>query len=397
MRGVGQNQISLIETREELESLARPWRELAARADATPFLWYEWHAAWLTTMGAQSGSRPFIVVVREGERLLAVMPLALRRTRHLRLLEWSAANVTDYCDALVDPGVDTRSTVAAMWQFIKARGGFDIVRLSNLRADASTAGLLDSSIAGPAEVNHYSLPITWNKSSAWLKSLSSKARQDIGRRMRRLSDSDVKFRICAAIDPWEPTLEALIEQKKAVSKDKGYKTFIDKPGAADFLRAVTKVLHERRVLQLSALRNRKSAVACHMGFSWRGVFYSYLTSYNPSQPGHSPGQTLLAQVVMWCCDNKMREIDFLTGGDDYKLHLGCKSQALKSVLSAKTLLGEAALVAYNLKRSHRKILRRPARSKNDIEVAGAPKLGEVTNVAATTWISLSAMIRALTP
>jgi CelD/BcsL family acetyltransferase involved in cellulose biosynthesis len=391
MRVVGRDQISLIKTRDELGSLAAPWRDLAARARAIPFQWYEWHEAWLSTMANAAHCTPHIAVLRDGDRQLAIMPLAIRRTRQLRLLEWSAADVTDYCDALVDPEIDKEEAVSALWKFIKQSGGYDLARLGNMRHDANAASLLNGNLAQFAERSRYSLPISWRTSSQWLKAQSSKTRQDIGRRMRRLHDDDVTFRLCAAIDPWEPTLEALIEQKRAIHLEKGYTSILDKPGGADFLRKITGVLHDKRVLKLASLRNRSRYTACHLGFSIDNVFYSYLMSYDPALPDNSPGQTLLAQVVMWCCDTRAKEIDFLTGGDDHKTQLGCNQHQVHGLLEARTLLGEAALVAYRFQRKRRS-KRTTAPVKAGILAGGAQQLGEVTNVAATTLVSASAMV-----
>jgi CelD/BcsL family acetyltransferase involved in cellulose biosynthesis len=390
--GNGHGQFTLIDSLERLKSLEAPWRELAQRARAIPFQWYEWHEAWLTTMGAAGRSRPHIVAMWEGERLVAVMPLAVRRARRMRLLEWSAADVTDYCDALIDPELERKFALAKMWHFVKSHGGFDIARLSNLRDDATAAQLVNGGSHTLSETTRFTLTVTWKNSSAWLKSLSSKARQDIGRRMRRLHDNGVTFRICAAIDPWEPTLEALIEQKRAISKQKGYRSILDAVGGPEFLRKITSVLHERRVLQLSSLRNRSRFTACHIGFSANGVFYSYLTSYDPALPDHSPGQTLLAQVVMWCCDNKVREIDFMTGGDEHKIHLGCRQDKLYSFVNAKTLVGEAALMAYRLSRARHRLKQPSTSVKAGMIAAGAEALSEATNVAATTWVSVSTLM-----
>lgn len=345
---------SLITTMEDLTRLAPQWRDLAQRARVPPFQWPEWHDAWFKTMGRAAGWAPRVAICMDGDRLIGVMPMALRRSRGLRLLDWSAADVTDRCDVIVDPGRDTRAIAHVLWETIRKRGGFDIARFSQVAQDSRAAAIF----AGDATtlrrtLNSYSLPITWRSGSAWVKAQPSKARQDIGRRTRRLGDADVSFRICAPVDRWEPVLEALIQQKCAASQLKGRETFVTRPGAADFLRAISTTLLDRKMLHLSSLRSRNKFVSCHIGFTFEGTYYSYLTSYDPASPAHSPGQTILAHVIMWCCDSKLSAIDMLMGGDEYKVRLGCEAEPMNTYVRPATPLGHLGFMAYCTLRPNR--------------------------------------------
>lgn len=345
---------SLITTRDALARIAPEWRALAERAHVPPFQWHEWHDAWFATMGGAAGWKPRVAICMEGDRLVGVMPMALRRSRGLRLLDWSAADVTDYCDVIVDPDVESRAVTHALWETIRKNGGFDIARFSQVSADARAATLFGNDTTTLRRtLNSYVLPVSWRSGSAWMKAQPSKTRQDIGRRTRRLDDAHVAFRICAPVDHWEPVLEALIQQKCAASEMKGRDTFVTRPGAADFLRAISATLLDRKMLHLSSLRSRNKFVSCHIGFSFEGTYYSYLTSYDPASPSHSPGQTILAHVIMWCCDNKLSTIDMLLGGDEYKGRLGCEAKPLNTYVRPTTSLGHLGFMVYCATRPNR--------------------------------------------
>ncbi|MFC7610568.1 hypothetical protein [Teichococcus aestuarii] len=60
-----------------------------------------------------------------------MLPLAVRRRHGLRVLEWAAKDVSDYCDALLAPSRE--DLILPLWRAARAQGGFDVAYLSHLR------------------------------------------------------------------------------------------------------------------------------------------------------------------------------------------------------------------------------------------------------------------------
>src|SRR5579885_1140573 len=98
--------LQIIEDRAAFAALAAAWRALEAHRQVRPFQQHGWIAAWSGTLGARPQVRLKVATLWQGERLVGALPLCVRRFKGLRLLEWIASRVSDYCDALVDPGVD---------------------------------------------------------------------------------------------------------------------------------------------------------------------------------------------------------------------------------------------------------------------------------------------------
>jgi CelD/BcsL family acetyltransferase involved in cellulose biosynthesis len=96
--------VRVLTTLAELEAVAADWAALHARAGAeNPFLAHSWLVAYWRAFGDRTGLR--VVCVRAGDRLAAAAPVRLRRRAGLVVLTPLAAELSDFTDTLVDPGV----------------------------------------------------------------------------------------------------------------------------------------------------------------------------------------------------------------------------------------------------------------------------------------------------
>src|SRR5581483_12300907 len=91
--------IRIIEELSAFESLEGPWGQLDAQPGVRPFQEFGWSAAWVRTIGKAGGWRLRVGTLWQQGRLVAVLPLCVRRYKGIRMLEWIGARVTDYCDA----------------------------------------------------------------------------------------------------------------------------------------------------------------------------------------------------------------------------------------------------------------------------------------------------------
>jgi CelD/BcsL family acetyltransferase involved in cellulose biosynthesis len=338
---------SIVEDPAAFRALAEPWRDLAARARARPFQEFGWHAAWFSTLGVATGRRLNLAVLREGKRLSGVLPLTRRRHRGVRLLEWSGARVTDYCDALLDPALEPRSALAALWQAVRARGGFDVARLGQVRADAALGGLLaDLPHWIETREDSYGLPLVHRSGREWLASRPAKERENVRRRTRRLAEAGVGFWVRSPGEPWRPAVDALVAQKRAWAAARGERGLLDEPGGEAFFHALAAAMADLDVLHLSGLRAGDRFVACELALVRDGVLYGYMTSYDLGWAGKGPGQVLLANLAMWCCERGIGRLDLMLGPEEYKKRLGCGTEPVRTWMLPRTVLGQAVTAAY---------------------------------------------------
>ncbi|MFF2504071.1 GNAT family N-acetyltransferase [Streptomyces sp. NPDC058067] len=85
-------------------ALGADWDALYRRSrTATPFQSHAWLHSWWLSYGTRGGLR--VVLVRDGERLVAAAPL-MRRWRPVPALVPLGGGISDFCDVLVDDGAD---------------------------------------------------------------------------------------------------------------------------------------------------------------------------------------------------------------------------------------------------------------------------------------------------
>ena len=86
--------------------LSGEYEALYARCDATPFQGPRWLDLFYRDLVPASDGEPVIVTLRDGERLVGVVPLVRRRKGPLRFLDFADLGVTDYAAPVLDPGTD---------------------------------------------------------------------------------------------------------------------------------------------------------------------------------------------------------------------------------------------------------------------------------------------------
>ena len=177
-------QIELITTRERLAALDVPWRLLCESTGADVFQSHAWITAWSNSATGR-GNRLRIAIAWRGDELVAALPLVIRPGFLYRGLEWASEYLADYCDALMAPGADVR-LLQALWNAIDKAGGFDVIRLNQVRPDGRVKQLLDSTATGWGKLKLREIQIpclgltnAWTGGEAWFRTLKKKARNRI--------------------------------------------------------------------------------------------------------------------------------------------------------------------------------------------------------------------------
>jgi CelD/BcsL family acetyltransferase involved in cellulose biosynthesis len=341
--------VRLIEHEAAFELLEKPWSLLAAAASARPFQDFYWAKAWVQTIGRAAGRKLRVATVWEGSRLLAVLPLVRRRYLGARLLEWIGARVTDYCDVLVDPGIDASSALLALWSAVLARGDCDVIRLGQVRSDAKISGLFQAARLDPwveTREQTYFVPIHWGSGEEWLNEQSTHARKQAKYDLRRLAKAGFEYYVWQSPDAYEPVLEAVIAQKSAWLASKGLGLLLGHPDGPQFLRKCAAAMAARGTLHLSAFRSSRGFAACHLGFYQNGVLYGYMPTYDSAWASYSPGMAIRDALIMWACDHGARSVDLLRGVDKYKLRYQPEYEPLQTFVIPRGAIGKACVSAY---------------------------------------------------
>jgi CelD/BcsL family acetyltransferase involved in cellulose biosynthesis len=346
---------SVIESPSEFDALLEPWNELARIAQCRHFHQFGWVAACVRTLGKLAGRKLKLAVLWDGSRLRAVLPLTVRRHNGVRVLEWIGVEATDYCDALVDPTIDPAVALAALWDAVRRRGGFDVVRLGHVRADAKILSLLNPLepwVETREEAQH--LPLRWPNGQQWLQDQSAKMRERVNYGLRRIGKLGFGFHVWEPGEPLEPWVDTALAQKRAWLVARKEESFLAEPVGAEFLHASAAAMARSGWLHLSTIRSQDQMAACHVGFQHDGVLYYYMPTYDAAWSKYSVGTLLRDSLIMWACDHGFREFDMLLGAHDYKSQYGVSTTPLQTLAFAQGPLGHIALSTYRLLAGRRK-------------------------------------------
>ncbi len=370
--------IRIIENRQGFDALRGPWSALDAQPGVRPFQEFGWSAAWVHTIGAAGGWDLRVGTAWRADRLIAVLPLCVRRYKGVRMLEWIGARVTDYCDAVVDSMIDPDHVLPLLWKTIARRGGFDVARLNHVRTDAKVFRTL-SSLNPWTETFEQAggVPIKWSTGMQWLEQQSAGMRDRVKYNARRMARSGFEARQQTPQEPCAPILEVLIAQKRSWLAARGLTTFLDEPGGVEFLVSAVEAAASRGELHLTSVQARDGRIAAvDLTFVREGTAYSYLASFDPDLAKYSFGRILTDNLLMWLCDSGWKRLDLLLGAYDYKNEYGCDLEPVRTLVIPRGIVGYAAVSLYRRK------VESAARRASQLEKVACGAFSDIGSVAA---------------
>ncbi|PZO80285.1 MAG: GNAT family N-acetyltransferase [Mesorhizobium amorphae] len=348
--------VEVVRGPERLAAIEGEWTRLWGETDALVFQSHGWISAWWRAAGAASDAKLRIGLVWRGERLVAVVPLAIARRKGVRFLEWAAAAYSDYGDILRAPGCSDEA-LGRLWEAMRKGGGFDLVFINRLAPKAAANAIFGPS--GPHgagfRANHRREESSriggeWKDGAAWLASHPKKPRQNYRRGIKQMEETGpVRFRMLDPDEPRGPVLERLAALKRGSLEGKEHASPLFDPGSG-VLAALVDVLAQAGILRLFVIEVGDKAVAISVNFVQRGTLMAWVTTYDPAFARASPGTVLIYDYVQWAFDQGLHTVDLLCGGEAFKDRLATHTETLSSVTLARTVKGSLALLADGLRR-----------------------------------------------
>lgn len=341
--------IEIVRSPERLAELASDWEALWLNADGLAFQSHRWITAWWRTAPDQTNRQLRIGLLRRDGKLVAILPLAIRRQGLVRTLEWAARDHSDFCDALIAPDCDP-TALNSLWESVLAEGGFDLVYLNRLLPDSLALGLAERSQAIRLrpywrQEENYRVAGHWPTGQAWLDSQSKKTRQNYRRGRKFIEETGaLRFRLFADDEPLAPVLEHVAALKRKWLERHGRQSDLFDEGAAA-LPALVGALRALGVLRLFVLECDDATIAVSINLIQRNRMMAFVTTYDPDFERASPGMLLMCDYIRWSIDQGLEEVDFLCGGEDFKRRFATRSLILSSRAAARTPLGHLALLA----------------------------------------------------
>jgi CelD/BcsL family acetyltransferase involved in cellulose biosynthesis len=304
----GRIRVKVYENLEEAEAV---WRYCERSADCTIFQSYDWVRVWHRHIGTRNKLRPAIVVVHEGDSVLMLLPLALRRTGLIRRLTWLGGEFCDYWAPLLAPDFSRRvaqDRFADIWLQVTAH----LQQLRKFRHDLVELERMPEYIG--AQPNPFcTLKVQLNPSGAYLTQLvgswdefyaakrsSATRRRDRTKRKRLAEQGEIRLVTAEDSVSATLTLQTLFEQKTASFARMGVRNIFEPPGHREFLLDLASEPKSRHLTHVSRLEIGSTIAAANLGLLFHGRYYHLLASHDDgelSRFGSTPSRRVAGHSI----------------------------------------------------------------------------------------------------
>jgi CelD/BcsL family acetyltransferase involved in cellulose biosynthesis len=343
---------------EDLVSVEAEWRAFEREADGTVFQTYEWLACWQHHVGIRRQVRPAIVLGRDAEGLLFLLPLSIYPGSFARTLEWLGSDLCDYNGPLLAPRISERvdrPRFRKLWAAIvrclqdDERFHYDFVRLTKMPEQVGGQAnllLVLGVTAHPSAAYLTHLGGSWEEFYAAKRSSATRQRDRTKR--RRLADlGAVGLATPKAEGEIVRTLDLLLAQKASALARMGVTNIFANPGHAEFYRALATATASRKLTHVTRLDVGETAASINLGLVHRGRYYHLLASYDGGETSRfGPGAAHLHDLMQYAIERNCSVFDFTIGDHGYKRDWSDTVLVLYDHVAAATLRG--ALVALPL-------------------------------------------------
>jgi CelD/BcsL family acetyltransferase involved in cellulose biosynthesis len=330
--------LEIIENISLFERLEKEWDSLFRESKAASiFQSFEWQRSWWRYYGEGNPNLALhIILVRSGNRLVAIAPFFLENLSICGLLKFSRLaflgdEVSDYLDILIAPGFEKDCVHHIAQHLEDCVPRINVIHLQDIPERSGMHGLLYEALIcqgfrGESSVSsvcpRVRLGETWQ---ATLKTFSSHRRKNIRNRFNSLNKNyDVQFELIHREEDLPQAMDDLITLHQQKWREVGFRGAFSEPRAVDFHRSVARLFLERDWLQLSFLRLNGRRVAASYAFRFRNEMGDYQGGVEDSEETkrYSPGLVLVLLCMEEANRCGMEIYDFLRGGENYKYELG---------------------------------------------------------------------------
>jgi CelD/BcsL family acetyltransferase involved in cellulose biosynthesis len=332
-----------VEPVDDPETVRDEWTALA-EASGNIFGTWEWAASWWEHLG---GGQRRISVCRDGNGIVAIVPLYLASRRPVRVLRFIGHGPADQLGPVCDP-IDRPRVARALRRAMAGSKDWDVLAGDLLPASEGWSALLGGKIVGTAA----SPVVEFDGSRDWddfLATLSPRLRHEIRHDERKLAR---EHRISYRLANDRARLDADLETLFALHASRW-------PGSAfstrhrEFHCAFAHRAFERGWLRLWFLEVDERPAAAWYGFRFGGVESHYQGGRDPDWRRSSVGLVVLAHSLRESLRDGTREYRFLRGSESYKYRIASRDPGLEDVLVTRGAVGAAAAAADTASRAAR--------------------------------------------
>lgn len=323
-------QIKIVKDVAGFHALSADWQRLHAQSKtASIFSSWDWMSLWWQYYG--TAQQLFIVVAYQGDRVVAILPTYIQRTRLLRFFSLRTLRFIgtggdtspDDLDALIDQNASADTAQNLITAIQQAQTQWDRLLLSDLpptsllrpqiNAQFQTQNI--SEVVG-ARISYIPLPASWDD---YLASLHRDRRQQLRNHRRRIEALDgARFFVWQGNEKLDNAINDLIALHHARWRDSGQHYAFSSPTYVDFHRAVIHQGVQANWVRLYALEIGGKTVAIYYCYRFRNQVFYFQGGFDPAWSKYGPGKILMGFAIEQSIVEGNTVFDMLRGEYEYK-------------------------------------------------------------------------------
>ena len=341
----------------DMQAIKGAWQSLHAELNDGSHIFqaYSWCSIWTECFIERhnTGWSLLILSAWQGDDLLLLCPLAVKRHGPVRIAHWLGEPMTHYGEVLVRADKNRDAMLDAMWQQIAACPHFDIARLNHVREDALVSDYLMQHGAILVEEEAVSLKLSsfddWDALEAWYMGENSRntrrRRKQSNRYLSGMGDIEmVELKDPAVVST---AIDDVLRFKAMWLEQNGLRssTFAD-PVVLDLLHDLVITQEDDLHAFLFRMTINGEPAAYDVGFLSNGRYVQHIGSYNPDYSRGSPGNHLMERSMDLLLQQGVKWFDLMAPAYDYKLKWGSHRDTVRAFALPVSLSGKLYMKLY---------------------------------------------------
>jgi CelD/BcsL family acetyltransferase involved in cellulose biosynthesis len=310
--------IETLTTEAAFSGLSEQWDDLVGGMPRpSPFLLNSWLAAWWRHYGGNG--KLAVPVAYRGERLVAAVPLCVRRRFGLNILEFvGGTESAPLADLLLAEGESSHTAVAVGEH--AAGIGHDFASLFGLpRQSRLVTGLPAGALHLVQRLEAPVLDLKAGWKAVYETKLSSKARANRRRRRRQLEAfGSLEVSIARTSDELGPALDEAVRLHALRWRGRRDPSEFATPTGRSFYRSALRQLAARNVPRLVTIRLAGRPIAFALYLQLERALYGVTMAFDPEFARFAPGSEALFVSLEAAADEGIERAEFLGAAGDHK-------------------------------------------------------------------------------
>jgi CelD/BcsL family acetyltransferase involved in cellulose biosynthesis len=309
---------------EDLDALASEWDGLVlAMEKPTPFLLHGWVRAWLRHLAGNNG--PAIHVARRDGRLVAALPLVVRKRRGLRLASFVGGD-HPFVDVLLAPdeGPETVGALAT-----HASKSHDCASLFAISAESTIAQTCAERFRLVPRVCAPSLDLEPGFEQTYRMKYSSRQRRTHARRRAELAKlGTLEFELARTSDELTNALDHAFRLHALRWQGRFDTSEFTAPASVEFHRDIAQSLGAGSVPRILTICLDGHPIAFVYYFVLAKRMFCYRMAFDPAYGRCSPGLLCLLSAIERSTEEGVRTVELLGGTQAYKIDIADRVEQL---------------------------------------------------------------------